>query len=311
MAIPTMQDLFFPVLVALSEGAHNARTALPEVQRRYGLSDEEMREVIPSGTRERVFDRADWAIFHLMKAGLVDRPSRGVYVISEAGKALLNGPDKTLDRARLVTYPAYQEFLAGAKGGPDDGSAGPPGLAIANDGRTPEDMMASAQATLDGALGDEILTILKDISPVRFERLILDLLSAMGYGGGDLANARMTRASGDGGIDGIIHEDALGLDAVYVQAKRYAPDIKVGRPAIQQFIGSLTGEGATKGVFVTTSDFSAEARGYLGKVQHRVVLIDGRRLAQLMIRHGVGVRSRTTYVIRGIDEDYFSDLTAG
>ncbi|PKP75836.1 MAG: restriction endonuclease [Alphaproteobacteria bacterium HGW-Alphaproteobacteria-6] len=136
-------------------------------------------------------------------------------------------------------------------------------------------------------------------------------LSAMGYGGGDLANARMTRASGDGGIDGIIHEDALGLDAVYVQAKRYAPDIKVGRPAIQQFIGSLTGEGATKGVFVTTSDFSAEARGYLGKVQHRVVLIDGRRLAQLMIRHGVGVRNRTTYVIRGIDEDYFADLTAG
>jgi restriction system protein len=133
----------------------------------------------------------------------------------------------------------------------------------------------------------------------------------MGYGGGDLANARMTRTSGDGGIDGIIHEDALGLDAVYVQAKRYAPDIKVGRPAIQQFIGSLTGEGASKGVFVTTSDFSAEARGYLGKVQHRVVLINGQRLAQLMIRHGVGVRSRTTYVIRGIDEDYFSDLTAG
>lgn len=113
------------------------------------------------------------------------------------------------------------------------------------------------------------------------------------------------------GIDGIIHEDALGLDAVYVQAKRYAPEIKVGRPAIQQFIGSLTGEGATKGVFVTTSDFSAEAKGYLARVQQRVVLINGQELARLMIRHGVGVRARTTYVIKTVDEGYFADLTAG
>jgi len=133
----------------------------------------------------------------------------------------------------------------------------------------------------------------------------------MGYGGGDLANCRMTKTSGDGGIDGIIHQDALGLDAVYVQAKRYAPEVKVGRPAIQQFIGSLTGEGASKGVFVTTSDFSAEAKGYLARVQQRVVLINGQELARLMIRHGVGVRARTTYVIKTVDEDYFADLNAG
>ncbi len=171
--------------------------------------------------------------------------------------------------------------------------------------------MASAQSILDAALRDDLLSILKDISPVRFERLILDLLSSMGYGGGDLTNAHMTKSSGDGGIDGIIYEDALGLDAVYIQAKRYAPENKVSRPAIQQFVGSLNGEGATKGVFVTTSDFSAEAKGFLGKVQHRIVLINGQELARLMIRYGVGVRARTTYVIKGVDEDYFADLNAG
>ncbi|MDZ4096434.1 MAG: restriction endonuclease, partial [Paracoccaceae bacterium] len=150
-----------------------------------------------------------------------------------------------------------------------------------------------------------------DIKPERFERLILDLLTAKGSGGGDLGRSLMTKASGDGGIDGIIYEDALGLDAVYIQAKRYAPENKVSRPAIQQFVGSLNGEGATKGVFVTTSDFSAEARGFLGKVQHRIVLINGQELARLMIRYGVGVRARTTYVIKGVDEDYFADLNAG
>ena len=167
--------------------------------------------------------------------------------------------------------------------------------------------MGEASALLEAALSDDLLAILRDISPTRFERLILDLLTAMGYGGGDLANARMTKASGDGGIDGIIHEDALGLDAVFVQAKRYSPENKVSRPAIQQFIGSLTGEGATKGVFVTTSDFSADARAFLGKVQQRVVLINGQELARLMIRYGIGVRARTTYVIKGLDSDYFSD----
>lgn len=146
------------------------------------------------------------------------------------------------------------------------------------------------------------------MNPVKFERLILDLLTRMGYGAGNLANSQMTKTSGDGGIDGIINEDALGLDAVYIQAKRYAPDSKVGRPALQAFVGSLTGEGATKGVFVTTSDFSKEARDYLNKVQHRIVLINGERLARLLIQHEVGVRARRTYVLRSVDEDYFAEM---
>lgn len=179
-----------------------------------------------------------------------------------------------------------------------------------NDSRTPEDAMEAAHSLLNTALRDELQTLLQQMSPQRFERLILVLLAAMGYGGGELSNGLLTKATGDGGIDGVIHEDALGLDAVYIQAKRYAPENKVSRPDIQRFIGSLTGEGAMKGVFVTTSDFSKEAQEYLYRVQHRVVLINGRKLAQLMVQHGVGVRTHRTYVVQGVDEEFFVDTPA-
>lgn len=169
--------------------------------------------------------------------------------------------------------------------------------------------MEAAFGLLEAALRDDLLALLHQLSPQRFEQVILDLLTAMGYGGGDATRGLTTKATGDGGVDGIIHEDALGLDAVYIQAKRYAPDNRIGRPDIQRFIGSLTGESATKGVFVTTSDFSREAREYLHRVQHRVVLINGQRLARLMIQHGVGVRVRRQYVIQSVDEDYFADVT--
>ena len=148
------------------------------------------------------------------------------------------------------------------------------------------------------------------MDPTRFEQLIVDLLLAMGYGGGDRAMGRRLGRSGDGGIDGVIDEDALGLDAVYVQAKRYAEGKTVGRPAIQQFIGSLTGEGATKGVFVTTSTFTVEAMGFADRVQQRIVLIDGGRLARLMIAHDVGVRTREVYAVKTVDDDYFADPDA-
>jgi restriction system protein len=167
--------------------------------------------------------------------------------------------------------------------------------------------MEYASGLLNASLRDELLSILYQMSPQRFERVILDLLGAMGYGGGDLSRSMMTKTTGDGGVDGIIHEDALGLDAVYIQAKRYDVKNNIGRPDIQRFIGSLTGEGANKGVFVTTSDFSRDAVDYLQRVQHRVVLINGQRLARLMIQHGVGVRTRQTYLIQSVDEDYFSD----
>jgi restriction system protein len=312
MSIPTMHVFFLPILHALKNGAHNARTALSYLKNHFGFTDEEMEVLVPSATRERVFDRADWAIFHLMKAGLVDRPKRGVYQLSKAGADFIAGPETVLDRDRIEQFPAYQAFRAGMAAKPTgNDEANQQDSAIkAQDlstEQTPEDSIAAGFKTLNTALRDDLLAILYDMNPIRFERLILDLLTAMGYGKGDLANSHTTKASGDGGIDGIIFEDALGLDAVYIQAKRYASENKISRPAIQQFVGSLNGEGATKGVFVTTSDFSAEARGFLGKVQHRVVLINGQELARLMIKYGIGVRARTTYVIKSVDEDYFGE----
>lgn len=310
MPIPSMGEFLLPCLRLLAGDARNTRDCLPALRLEFRLTDDEMAEVLKSGTRTRVFDRADWAVFHLFKAGLVERPERGVYRASAEGQGWL-AAGKPLDWRIIKTIPAHQLAMSVAGAASDPGSAQPerPGRAGYEDAgvETPEEVMQRAHRELDAALEENLLRQLYDMHPVRFERLILDLLKAMGYGAGSFGKHEMTKTSGDGGIDGIIHEDALGLDAVYIQAKRYQAETKVGRPAIQQFIGSLTGEGATKGVFVTTSDFSAEARGYLAKVQHRVVLIGGRELARLMIRHGVGVRDRVAYVIRSVDEDYFAD----
>jgi restriction system protein len=310
MPIPSMGDFLLPCLQLLAGTARNARGCLPDLKREFHLTDEEMAEVLKSGTRTRVFDRADWAIFHLMKAGLVDRPERGVYVASESGRALLKAGEP-LDWRIIKQMPAYQAAMAAAATAQEaePGETERPVRSTADDAdaETPEEVMQRAHRELDSAVEDELLQHLFEMHPIRFEKVILDLLKAMGYGKGPFGRHEMTKASGDGGIDGIIHEDALGLDAVYIQAKRYKAETKVDRPAIQQFIGSLTGAGATKGVFVTTSEFTAGAREYLNRVQHRVRLIGGAEFARLMIRHGVGVRVRETYVIRSVDEDYFAD----
>ncbi len=172
---------------------------------------------------------------------------------------------------------------------------------------SPDEVLERTHAKIEAALAAELLEEVGRIDPKRFERLIQELLVRMGYGGGVAGPVRSTGNGADGGIDGIIFEDALGLDAVYLQAKRYAPDRSIGRPDIQRFVGSLTGEGATKGVFVTTSSFSRDAEAYVARVPQRIVLIDGAKLAALMIRHEVGVRALQTFVLREIDENWFID----
>lgn len=308
MPIPSMGEFLLPCLRLLAGEARSTRDCMPALRLEFQLSEEEMTEVIKSGTRTRVFDRADWAVHHLLRSGLVERPERGVYRASAKGREWL-AAGKPLDWRIIKTIPDYQVAMAEAaeRNAVSDSTNRMAGEPEERAGETPEEMIERAAKEAETALAETVLQRLYDMHPVRFEELILDLLKAMGYGAGTFGKHEMTKASSDGGIDGIIHEDALGLDAVYIQAKRYQAETKVGRPAIQQFIGSLTGEGATKGVFVTTSDFSAEARGYLAKVQHRVVLIGGRELARLMIRHGVGVRDRVSYVIRSVDEDYFAN----
>ncbi len=307
MAIPGMNAIMKPTLKLLAGGATSPRECLDGLKQHFRLTDDEMDERIPSGIRTRVFDRADWSIFHLMHAGLVERPRRGVYLITDEGRRVLEQGPSELDLTYLKTLPAYADWTAKTKSRDShkktDQAATPTTEEAAD--LPPEERVETAIKEIDTELSEEILTRVLECSPAFFERLIVGLLIAMGYGRGrDGAGHRIGR-SGDGGIDGIINEDALGLDAVYIQAKRYQPESKIGRPAIQQFVGSLTGEGATKGVFVTTSDFSTEARDYVRRVQQRIVLINGTELARLLIAHEIGVRARKTYVLRSVDEDYF------
>lgn len=308
MPVPDYETLMLPVLRAFAAGATSVTDCLPTLIVEFCISDEEASELIPSGRVSVLANRAHWARTYMSKAGLLASPKRNVHVLTDQGRSLLAENPTRIDNAILARFQGFEDW----RGGTSPSGAIPPNATptlsdLFAQSVTPEEEIDRAFKEIQRTLEAELLDHLHIMHPVRFERLILDLLKAMGYGAGSFGKHEMTKTSGDGGIDGIIHEDALGLDAVYIQAKRYQAETKVGRPAIQQFIGSLTGEGATKGVFVTTSDFSAEARGYLAKVQHRVVLIGGTELARLMIRHGVGVRDRMAYVIRSVDEDYFAD----
>lgn len=312
MTLPDYETLMLPVLRLFADGAKNVAACLPRIKEEFGISEDEAAALLPSGRTTILQSRTHWARTYLAKAGLLESPKRNLHVITEKGRQVLASRPDRIDNAYLARFDTFSDWLETSRTAAREGQNSSEDqfdldISPIDDRQTPEDAMEAASGLLNAALRDELLSILHQMSPQRFERVILDLLTAMGYGGGDLSRSIMTKTSGDGGIDGIIHEDALGLDAVYIQAKRYDVKNNVGRPDIQRFIGSLTGEGANKGVFVTTSDFSREATDYLHRVQHRVVLINGQRLARLMIQHGVGVRTRQTYLIQSVDEDYFSD----
>lgn len=316
MPVPDYETLMLPVLRLFSEGVNNVAECLPRLRSEFDISDEEASELLPSGRITVLQSRAHWARTYLSKAGLLESPKRNQHVITQKGREILAGNPSHINNTLLDQFDEFREWRARASSGtvaeqpvgevqsPPNSKATDTGI---RSGQTPEDAMEAAHKVMNAALRDDLLALLQTMSPIRFERLILDLLAAMGYGGGDLGNGRMTRATGDGGIDGVIDEDALGLDAVYIQAKRYDPAYKVGRPDLQRFVGSLTGEGANKGVFVTTSDFSRDAASYVERVQHRIRLINGQKLAALMIQYGVGVRARSSYKIYSVDEDYFSE----
>ncbi|MBM2575403.1 restriction endonuclease [Jannaschia sp. Os4] len=308
MPVPDYQTMMRPVLQAFADGATSVPEALPAVARTLGLSEADMAETVPSGRKTLLYDRAHWARTHMGKAGLLESPRRGVHHITARGREMLALGER-IDLTALRRFEEFEAWLSESRArsatpasAPDAGRSPDP-----VEDAPPEEVMEDAMRSLRAVLREEVAAAVLSLTPLRFEGLIVDLLLAMGYGGGDPRMGERLGRSGDGGIDGVVNEDPLGLDAVYVQAKRYAPENKVGRPALQAFVGSLTGEGASKGVFVTTSGFSREAVDYVDRVQHRIVLIDGARLADLMILHGVGVRERRVHVVKGVDEDYFAD----
>jgi len=302
MSVPDFQTFMRPVLQLFAEGKTSIKDCIEPLKQRLNISDEDAEETLQSG-QTALYNRAHWARTYLGKAGLLESPKRGTHVITDLGRAFLKSAPERITISDLRSIDAFSEWQARDVG---DGSIGSENLIKAVPAtQTPEDLIQSAHREIDSALRDELLIALVQLSPVRFERLILDLLQAMGFGRGNADFKRLTPASNDGGIDGVINEDALGLDAVYVQAKRYAVENKVSRPDIQRFVGSLTGESATKGVFVTTSDFSREAISYVDRIQQRVILINGQRLTQLMIDYDVGVRTRSVVRVKSLDEDYF------
>ena len=307
MPSPDFQTAMLPVLRAFANGAVSVADVLPVLRAEFAITDEEADELIPSGRLTTLQSRAHWARTYLAKAGLLTSPRRNRHEITEAGRQLLGSGVTRIDMNTLEQFPAYVAWREKEQSSAlrDEKIEAQSVQSIS--ARTPEERIGDDFNIVEASLSEDLLAAIHGMTPKQFEQLIVDLLLKMGYGGGDRSMGERIGKSGDGGIDGIFNEDALGLDAVCVQAKRYSPDSKVGRPALQAFVGSLTGEGANKGVFVTTSDFSREAKDYLNKVQHRIVLINGERLARLMIQHEVGVRARRTYVLRSVDEDYFSD----
>lgn len=309
MPIPDYQALMLPVLTQAAKG----ETRVPDVEQKiadeFGLTATERDQLLPSGRQKVLHNRIHWAKFYLTKAGLIDVPRRGRFVASESGKALLATSPAKITLDLLLEYPGFVEFYRGGTSSSDDESPTSEALPVpsVSPTTTPEEQIESAFLALQSALRADLLQRILQNSPSFFEQVIIGLLVAMGYGGSHKNAAEQLGRSGDGGVDGVINEDRLGLDRVYVQAKRYGVGNSVGRPEIQGFVGSLVGYGATKGVFVTTSSFSRQAVEYARHLSQRVILIDGERLTDLMIEHNVGVRTSRAMEFKRLDEDFFTE----
>jgi restriction system protein len=251
-------------------------------------------------------NRTHWAKFYLTKAELLSSPRHGRFAITDAGRAVVSAPPSKLDTNWLFSIEAFRAFYDGThiRQATQAASRGPDLPASAS---TPEETIDATYDAIQRTLKQELLERILQNSPAFFERLIVDLLVAMGYGGTQADAATHLGKSGDGGVDGVINEDALGLDRVYVQAKRYNGHVIVGRPAVQTFVGSLVGLGASKGVFVTTSSFSSQAIEFAAALPQRLVLIDGERLTDLLLLHSVGLRTSRVLNFRRLDEDYFAE----
>jgi restriction system protein len=301
MSIPDYQSIMLPLLKFASDRLeHSLRETIEALADKFGLTGEERSELLPSG-QQAVFDnRVGWARTYLKKAGLLETTRRGYYKITERGQEVLRKNPAKIDAAFLRQFPEFVEFQRPKKeraDGSEDQES--------NETQTPEEAIETAYQRVRQGLAVELLQTIKDHSPAFFERLVIDLLVKMGYGGTRKDAGQAIGRSGDGGIDGIIKEDRLGLDIVYIQAKRW--EGVIGSPEIHKFAGALQGQRAKKGVFITTSAFSKAALDYVSRIESKIVLIDGDMLAQLMIDYNIGVAPIAAYELKRIDSDYFTE----
>lgn len=299
MAIPDFQKLMLPVLRASAQGEVKISDVVESLGQLLDLTEEELSELLPSGKQTTFANRVNWAKSYLGKAGLINLTRRGHFVISESGRAVLASEPPTINIKFLETFPSFKAFRDVSDQPIIAASTGPSLKDL-----TPDEIIRSAHSELDKSLSAELLAKVVSAPPDFFERLVVQLLVAMGYGGSASDAGRALGKSGDGGVDGVIDQDALGLDRIYVQAKRYA-DNKVSAGDIRDFFGSLDRFKATKGLFVTTSGFSLAARETAELLSKRIVLIDGTTLTRLMIRYDIGCRVEETIHIKKIDEEFF------
>ena len=296
MPIPDYQSLMLPLLKIAGDGEeHGLREVTNTLAQQFELSEAERTELLPSGTQARFDNRATWARLYLTRALLLEATGRAKFRITDRGLDVLRSGRSSIDARFLRTFPEFVEWQNRSR--TPEGGEGEP--------KTPAEILESSYQSLRRELAQELLERIKKCSSHFFEELVVDLLVAMGYGGSRQDAGQAIGRSGDGGIDGIIKEDKLGLDAVYIQAKRW--EATVGRPVVQAFAGSLMMQKARKGVLVTTSQFSKDSIDYVSMIAEKIVLIDGEQLAQLMIDHNVGITEVASYVIKKVDSDYFGE----
>jgi len=307
MSVPDYQSVMLPLLrFAAQKGTEiSTSEAVEALAMELDLTEDDLKEMLPSGIQSTFVNRVGWASTYMKKAGLLEATRRGFYQITKRGRDLLRKQPETINVKLLQQYPEFLEFqrLRGTRSG-DKATESKVTSDIST--ATPSEALEAAYENLRDELSDELLTRLKKISPSFFERVVVELLVKMGYGGSRADAGKAIGRSGDGGIDGIIKEDKLGLDVVYIQAKRWDSN-PVGRPDVMQFAGALQAQRANKGIFITTSRFTDDARGYVSQIGSKIVLIDGEQLTSLMIEHDVGVSTVSLYPVKKVDSDYFEE----
>ena len=305
MSVPKFEEFLYPFLVQIKDRDLSSKEMRDSLIAHFGLTDEDCALKTKSGTNTQVNDRINWVRQYLRRALFVDLPQKGVYHITERGKEYLQ-KHKTLSKKDLMAYPEFSKYATGAT---STGATTPTSTSTIDEPQelTPTDLLEQAFENINRDLAEDLLQKVMDQTPRFFETLVVDLLKKMGYGGSFDGSTKVTPYVHDDGIDGIIYEDKLGLDKIYIQAKKYKADNTVGKPQIQQFAGALDEQKATKGVFITTSDYSKEARNYVEKLSKKIVLINGQELTRFMIEFNVGVSTKKTYDVKRIDSDYFEE----
>lgn len=301
--IPTFEDFLYPFLLMLKDGEISSKDMKKKLIAYFNLTEDDVVLTTKGGNTTQVNDRIGWCRQYFRRALFIDIPQRGIWKLTDRGKEYLANHD-SLTINNLLDYKEFSEYASKSTKKTKQ-KVEPIKSSIASLGVTPTEALEDAFTNINDSLSDELLSIIKNLSPTFFEKLVVDLLVAMGYGGDYQDAAEVTQQSKDGGVDGIIKEDKLGLDKIYIQAKRWMN--VVGKPIIQQFAGALDGVKASKGVFITTSSYSKDAKKYVDSLSKKIVLIDGKELTSFMIEYNLGVSVKKAYVVKRIDTDYFEE----